>query len=113
MEGEASPPLEVTTHDVFPPAAPESLLTLVSRGPKKFVDLVWAPNAETDLASYNIYRREAGVAMARIHTGKANLLSFQDIDVANGHTYFYSVSAVDAHGNESAKSSEVTAVVPN
>jgi hypothetical protein len=112
MEG-AGAELEVTAHDVFPPAVPVSLLALVGRVPgKKFVDLTWAPNVEKDLAGYNIYRREAGTELVRIHTEPSAILSFQDNDVAGGHTYFYCVSAVDVKGNESAKSSEVAAIVP-
>jgi hypothetical protein len=112
MEGEAAT-LEVIAHDVFPPAVPESLLALVGRIPgKKFVDLTWAPNVKKDLATYNIYRREVGTDLVRIHTGPSALLSFQDNDVTGGHTYFYCVSAVGANGNESAKSSEVAASVP-
>jgi hypothetical protein len=112
MEGEGAT-LEVTAHDVFPPAVPESLLALVGRIPgKKFVDLTWAPNVKKDLATYNIYRREAGTDSVRIHTGPSAILSFQDNDVIGGHIYFYSLSAVGANGNESAKSSEVAASVP-
>ncbi len=51
--------IEVVTHDVFPPGVPERLLVVVNRiSGKKFVDLIWAPNTEKDLAGYNIYRRE-------------------------------------------------------
>jgi hypothetical protein len=112
MEGDGAT-LEVTAHDVFPPAVPESLLALVGRIPgKKFVDLTWAPNVKKDLATYNVYRREAGTALVRIYTGPSAILSFQDNDVTGGHNYFYCVSAVGANGNESAKSSEVAASVP-
>ena len=79
---------------------------------KMFVDLVWAPNVDKGLAGYNVYRREAGGEITRIHTERTSSLSFQDTDVAAGHTYFYCLSAVDANGNESAKSAEVEAIVP-
>lgn len=112
MEAEESTPLEVKTQDVFPPAVPERLLALVGRGSgKRFVDLVWAPNLDRDLAVYNVYRREPGAEMTRIHKGPASLLSFQDTDVVSGHTYLYALSAVDANGNESPKSNEVSATV--
>lgn len=112
VEGEDSPAVEVTAHSVFPPAVPERLLALASEIPsKKFVDLTWAPNSEKDLEGYNVYRREAGGVAARIQTVRRTMLSFQDMDVAPGHTYFYSLSAVDAKGNESPKSSEVSASV--
>jgi len=112
VEGEDSPPLEVIAHNVFPPAVPERLLALVSEIPsKKFVDLTWAPNSEKDLAGYNVYRREAGGVAARIHLARGTMLSFQDVNVEPGHTYFYCLSAVDVRGNESPKSSEVSASV--
>lgn len=113
MEGEDSPSIEVTTHDVFPPARPEGLLAVPGQilG-KKFVDLIWAPNTEKDLAGYNVYRREEGGRMARINSAPPAMLSFQDIDVVAGRRYFYSVSAVDVRGNEGTKSPETTVVQP-
>lgn len=111
IEGDDSTPIEVVTHDVFPPAVPERLLTVVNRIPgKKFVDLIWAPNTEKDLAGYNIYRREAGGQMERVNSAPITILSFQDTNVTAGHTYFYCISAVDIRGNESAKSQEVSEV---
>ena len=113
IRGEDSPPLEVTTHDVFPPAVPDRLLGLVSHAPgKKFVDLIWAPNVEKDLAGYNVYRREEGGPATRINSRPVTMLSFQDTDVVAGHSYFYSLSAVDRRGNESSKSGEIAAALP-
>jgi len=110
--GEDSAPLEVNTHNVFPPAVPERLLVLVSHGPgKKFIDLTWAPNGEKDLEGYNVYRREEGGAAGRINSKPLATLSFQDLDVVPGHRYFYSISAIDVRGNESAKSAELAELV--
>ncbi len=112
IEGEDSAPIEVVTHDVFPPAVPERLLVVVNRIPgKKFVDLIWAPNTEKDLAGYNIYRREANGKSERINPAPITTLSFQDTNVIAGHTYYYSISAVDIRGNESAKSQEIDDVL--
>jgi hypothetical protein len=109
IEGEDSAPISVVTHDVFPPAVPERLLTVVNRIPgKKFIDLLWAPNMEKDLAGYNVYRREADSQIKRVNVAPITMLSFQDTDVAPGHSYFYCISAVDIRGNESAKSPEIT-----
>ena len=109
IEGDESTPIEITTHDVFPPAVPERLLALPSHIPEKeFVDLLWAPNTEKDIAGYNVYRREANGEAARINSAPMPMLSFQDTNVVAAHTYFYSISAVDKHGNESARSPEVT-----
>ena len=113
IEGEESAPIEVTTHDIFPPAVPERLLATVSHVPRsKFVDLLWAPNTEKDLAGYNVYRREEGGRMERINSAPIRMLSFQDTKVAAGKTYWYCVSAVDLRSNESAKSQEIAAALP-
>jgi hypothetical protein len=110
IEGDESAAVEVVTHDVFAPAAPERLLAVVTRG-KKFVDLLWAPNAEKNISEYNVYRREENGKATRIGSVPMSMLSFQDNDVAAAHTYFYSLSAIDKHGNESPKSQETTAVL--
>jgi fibronectin type 3 domain-containing protein len=38
--------------------------------------------------------------------------AFRDTKVEGGKTYFYSVSAVDARGNESGRSEEASETVP-
>ena len=112
ISGEDSSPLELTTHNVFPPAVPERLMVLLGHVPgKKFVDLTWAPNIEKDLAGYNVYRREADGPMERLNLKPITMLSFQDSDVVAGHRYSYCVSALDVRGHESAKSGELTQVV--
>src|SRR5215510_12741293 len=110
IEGDESAPIEVTTHNVFPPAVPERLLVLVTqRGDERFVDLLWAPNAEKEISGYNVYRRDENGEPVRISSVSLTVLSFQDTNVETGHTYFYSISAVNKHGNESARSQEGTA----
>ena len=115
VEGDDSQAVEVVAHDVFPPVPPEGLLAVPSEIPNdKFVDLIWAPNSEKDVAGYNVYRREQAGQEAgpkngkpeRINSAPVTLLSFHDTGVSAGHKYFYSVSAVDLRGNESAKSEE-------
>jgi hypothetical protein len=113
IEGDDSAPLEVITHDVFAPAAPEGLLPVVGHSSgRKFVDLIWSPNTEKDLSGYNVYRREENGQPARINPVPITMVSFQDVNLPAGHKFFYCISAVDVRGNESAKSPEATAVVP-
>jgi hypothetical protein len=113
IEGDDSAPLEIITHDVFAPAVPEGLLPVVGHiSEKKFVDLLWAPNREKDVFGYHVYRREENGQPARITSVPTTMVSFQDINVSAGHNYRYCVSAVDIHGNESARSPETTALVP-
>jgi hypothetical protein len=113
FEGDDSAPLEVGTHDVFAPATPERLLLVVGHAAgKKFVDLLWSPNTEKDIFGYNVYRREQNGQPARINSVPITMLSFQDVNLLAGHKYVYSISAVDVHGNESARSQETTVAFP-
>ena len=113
VEGDDSPSVEAFTHDVFPPATPTGLQAVYSGvGQKPFVDLTWAPNLESDLAGYNVYRHEAGTAPVKINAELVKTPAYRDPNVAPGHQYFYSVSAVDVHGNESGKSEETSERLP-
>jgi hypothetical protein len=54
VEGEDSRETKVVAHDIFPPAAPSGLEAVASGvGQPPFVDLIWAPNTDADLAGYN------------------------------------------------------------
>lgn len=113
IEGDDSAPLEVITHDIFPPAVPERLLPVVGHIPgKKFVDLLWAPNSEKDISGYYVYRSEGNGQPARINSVPISAISFQDVNVLAGHEYLYSISAVDVRGNEGARSVEKGVAVP-
>ena len=92
--------------DTTPPAAPTGLGA--SAG-ENYVGLDWADSGESDLATYSVYRSSVsgsyGGAMA---TGLFSS-SYVDNSAVNGNTYYYKVTATDTNGNESVKSSEVTA----
>ena len=113
VEGEDTPAMRVFAHDVFPPAVPAGVQAVYSGdGQKPFVDLIWAPVTSADLAGYNIYRREADGAAVRLDSELVKSPSYRDAAVASGKTYFYSVSATDTRGNESAHSEEASESVP-
>ena len=113
VEGEDSAPIEVFTHDIFPPSAPSGLQAVSSgTAAEKFIDLTWAPNTESDLAGYNLYRRENGSRPVRINTELITTPAFRDRNVASGKRYTYSVTAVDLRKNESPPSPEASEVVP-
>lgn len=113
VEGDDSPTVDVTTHDVFPPAIPTGLQAVFSgTGQKPFIDLTWAPNLESDLAGYNVYRNEEGAQPVKINSEVVKTPAYRDANVETGHRYFYSVSAVDVRGNESGKSEETSERVP-
>lgn len=113
VEGDNSTAITVFANDVFPPAVPSGLQAVFSGvGQQPFVDLTWAPNTDPDLAGYNVYRREDGGAWSRINSALAPTPAYRDGNVAAGRTYFYAVTAVDVHGNESARSQETSEAVP-
>jgi hypothetical protein len=113
VEGDDTPSVTVVTHDVFPPAAPTGLQAVFSGpGQKPFIDLIWAPNTEPDLAGYNVYRREQDSQPVKLNSELAKTPTFRDSDVAAGHQYSYSVSAVDVRGNESSRSEQASEAVP-
>ncbi|MGC2323527.1 MAG: fibronectin type III domain-containing protein, partial [Terriglobales bacterium] len=105
--------IEVFVHDIFPPAVPTGL-EAVSSGtpPQPFIDLSWAPNTESDLAGYNVYRHEEGEEPKKINGELVKGPTYRDSAVQAGHRYWYSVSAVDLRGNESGKSAEAFETVP-
>jgi hypothetical protein len=113
FEGDDSPSVRVFAHDIFAPAVPGGLQAAFSGvGQQPFIDLIWAPDTDADLAGYNVYRREGSGESLKVNTELVKPPAFRDLNVASGHTYFYSVTAVDARGNESPRSSEESERVP-
>jgi hypothetical protein len=113
VEGEDTPAVQLVAHDVFPPATPSGLQAVFSGpGRKPFIDLIWAPNSETDLAGYNVYRHEPGMRPLKINAELVKAPAFRDSAVVAGTQYSYSVSAVDVRGNESPQSEEANEALP-
>jgi hypothetical protein len=113
VEGDDTTEVRVFAHDSFPPTVPSGLEAVASGvGQPPFVDLIWAPNTDADLAGYNIYRHEEGTQPVKINSELVKTPAFRDPTVAGGKKYFYSVSAVDLRGNESAHSEEASESVP-
>jgi hypothetical protein len=113
VEGEDSPPVRILAHDIFPPAVPAGVQAVYSgEGQKPFVDLIWAPVTNADLAGYNVYRREENTSAVKLNSELVKSPAYRDAAVAPGKTYWYSVSAVDVRGNESARSEEASETVP-
>jgi len=113
IEGDDSPEVKVFAHDVFPPATPAGLQAVYSGpGQAAFVDLIWAPVSDLDLDGYNVYRHEEGAAPVKVNAWVVKVPAYRDGNVVAGKTYFYSVSAMDVRGNESARSEEASERVP-
>ncbi len=113
VEGDDTPEVKVWAHDVFPPAVPSGLQAVFSGpGQQPFIDLIWAPVTDADLEGYNVYRREEGAAPVKVNSEPVKMPAFRDVQVVSRKKYFYSVSAVDQRGNESARSEEASESVP-
>jgi hypothetical protein len=114
VEGDDSQPIQVFTRDIYPPAQPAGLQAVFSSvGQKPFIDLTWAPNLESDLAGYNIFRRIEGEQFEKLNKQLVQTSSFRDENVEPGKKCIYSVSAVDLRGNESQRSPEAGETVPD
>jgi fibronectin type 3 domain-containing protein len=111
VESADSEPITVTPHDTFPPAAPQGVVAAVLPGATQgalVVELSWSINLETDLAGYRVYRSEQEGTRGQVVT--PDLLptpAVRDTSVEPGHRYWYTVTAVDRAGNESAHSTPV------
>ena len=113
VEGDDTPAVRVIAHDVFPPSVPAGLQAAYSgEGQKPFIDLIWAPVTNADLAGYNVYRSEANSAAIKLNSELVKSPSYRDSAVASGKTYSYAVSAVDVRGNESQRSEQSSESVP-
>ncbi|SDU88480.1 Pectin methylesterase [Microlunatus sagamiharensis] len=91
-----------TPADSLPPAAPVGVKA--GAGDSRVV-LTWTANGEPDLAGYRVY-----AAGATTHLNDALLkgATFTQTGLVNGTAYAYEVTAVDAQGNESARSAVAT-----
>jgi hypothetical protein len=108
LESSDSPLVVLTPWDTFPPGAPQEVVVAVLReqpsGPS-VADLSWSINLETDLAGYRVYRSEQVGTRGELLTPELLLTpAYRDTSVKSGQKYWYSVTAVDKSGNESAPS---------
>jgi hypothetical protein len=117
LASEFSAPVRVEAKDIFPPETPTGLAAVATAGEDgaaPVIDLSWQPVTDVDLAGYAVYRSEGEAAWQRISPPDPLVPpAFHDTQVQPGHTYRYTVSAVDQGGHESARSAEAVETVPN
>jgi len=92
------------------------LSCLLEAGPSRLVAsqnvmLAWNPSTNADVVGYNVYYGNASGFYPYI-VNLGNDTSTQIYCVNDGATYFFAVSAVDALGDESELSEEVSYTVP-
>jgi hypothetical protein len=108
LESSDSPLAIVTPQDIFPPAAPQGIVATIQPGPAPgsvAVELSWSINVESDLAGYRVYRsQQEGTRGALLTPELLPSPAYRDNSVLSGQRYWYTVTAVDRSGNESAPS---------
>jgi hypothetical protein len=113
IDGDDTPAVSVFTHDTFPPSVPSGLQAVYSGpGQQPFIDLIWAPVTNADLAGYNIYRSDSGGPATKLNSDFVKSPAYKDMAVTSGREYTYWISAADVRGNESARSEPATEKVP-
>jgi fibronectin type 3 domain-containing protein len=71
--------------------------------------LTWVASTSSGVVKYNVYRSTtSGGGYANIGNTPATTLTFTDSTGTGGTKYFYVVTALDAGGDESANSNEVS-----
>src|SRR5579862_8548235 len=117
LESGDSDPLILKPADTFPPSTPQSVVAAAIENPETTppsleVDVSWSINTEQDLAGYRVYRSEREGEKGSLVTQDLLLSpAYRDTSVTSGHRYWYSVTAVDLSGNESAPAPQVVADV--
>ncbi|MFI0787477.1 PA14 domain-containing protein [Streptomyces lydicus] len=101
--------MALTTADRTAPAAPKGVEKNWAMGNVENVSLFWDGNTESDLAGYRVYRsigKPVAVTAANLVSGSTPVSGpgFREALPQTGDWYYYVVTAVDVHGNESAPS---------
>ncbi len=107
-----SPVFSATTlADTTPPTSPTNIVGTPGLGPS--VAVTWG--AATDdyrVASYQILRGTTPTSLSLMGGVAATALTWKDVTVKSGKTYYYSVTAKDVAGNVSAMPAPVMVVIP-
>jgi hypothetical protein len=107
-ESALSKALAVTARDVFPPQPVGNFNAVADNGS---VILLWKPSPSADVSGYRISRKEKETGTSRIlQKDLIVAYSYRDAEVLPGGTYVYTITALDAHGNESSGATAEIAV---
>ena len=87
----------VEVRDIVPPAPPSGLAVVPRDGA---LEVVWSPSPDAGLATYRVYRAAAGAEAEKVAEIPAGTTTWVDTTGEGGTLYRYTVTAVDAAGNE-------------
>lgn len=98
----------ITAPDTVAPAAPTGLSVISTTSSS--INLDWADNAESDLASYDVYRSTVGASgpWGKRNPSPLTASNYADTGLNEQTQYWYYVTATDDSGNESVASSVVS-----
>ncbi|MFF3328783.1 PA14 domain-containing protein [Streptomyces sp. NPDC002888] len=106
----------VTTVDTTAPSAPTGVAGNWRTGDVTEVRLWWNDNPEPDVAGYRVYRSATypvALTAANRVSGSALVRDWSETLAPTGDYFYYVVTAVDTHGNESAASRVVDGSTPD
>ena len=103
--GESPNSAEVSTTPLYSPAPASLHITATNFG---LISLAWAPSAGA--TSYNVKRSSSTNGLMTVANTAS--ITYNDVNVVNGGTYYYVVTAVNAGGENPTNSNEVSATVP-
>jgi len=100
----------VDVKDVRPPQPPVGLTAQPRNGG---FELAWSPSPDADVTVYRVYRAATGTMPQKLAEKPAAERTYVDASApARGTAYRFTVTAVDAAGNESSPSSPAEAALP-
>lgn len=106
--------LPISARDTFPPAPPST--PSVAPAQVGRLTIFFAPNLESDVAGYNIYRSTdpnlPKQSWTKLNQVLLSRTTFQDDKVESGKKYYYYLTAVDTAGNVSAPSDVDSGTAP-
>jgi len=109
LQSDDSETLEVLAKDKFAPEAPSGLVSMTG---KNYIALSWDDNQEEDLAGYRVWRKEEGEEeYLLLTTEPVRENTYTDTKVEKNKRYYYSITALDKHGNESKKSEAASEII--
>ena len=109
VESAVSDEVSIQT-DIVPPAAPVNLAIATNMA---MFELTWDANTEPDLATYSVYRSTSSSSYGDPIAVGITTNAFNTGAPTVGADYYYTVTASDIIGNESAASAEVSGSITN
>jgi hypothetical protein len=111
IESAESESITFTPLDTFAPSAPDPVTVASANG---IISVFWPSAPERDVAGYNLYRAEQEDATdsqwVKLNDQLLKTLTYRDERVVLDRKYFYRVTAVDIHGNQSAPTKVISEI---